>query len=153
MCSSSVDTEYSLMYWCCVWLQLYNSRFSKCFWISCMLSSVSWFLFLWTEFVFNLVYVCVFSRSAVWVVRPRVHQMRRLLWWALTNVIRHCRFALVHSSEITAALRRANRPATRSEFIFLSVIHLFVCFDTCVVFESGDFEAPHIEKRAPTART
>lgn len=106
-----------------------NSRFCKCC-FSCMLSGVMAFLcfFFILDFVFNLVYLCV-SRSAVWAVRPRVRQMRRLLWWALTTVIRLCLFASVCSSEITAAPRRANKPVARSEFIFLLALYCFLCID------------------------
>ena len=68
--------------------------------------------------------VCVwlFSRGAVWAARPRVRQMRRLPWWVSTIATRPCRFALVRSSEITAAPRRASKPAARSEFILLSAL-------------------------------
>lgn len=66
------------------------------------------------------------SRSAASAARPRVRLMRRLPWWASMTAIRPCHFASALSWAITAALLRANRPATRSEFLFPSPYYSFV---------------------------
>lgn len=97
------------------WYHLLLCIFSN----SCMSGILMFLVFDSLDTVFNLVYVCVVSLSAVWAERPRDRRMRRLLWWALTTAILLCRFALVHSSEITAAPPRANRPAARSECFIL----------------------------------
>lgn len=108
-------------------------------------------LFVSLDTVLNLMYVCVFSLNAVWAARRRVRQMRRLLWWALTTVIRHCRFASVRSSEITAVLHKANKPAARSEFKFLPALHpppLFFIY-TSDFFKFSELKVPHICNIAP----
>lgn len=107
MYSSSVDTEHNLMSCNCYII------------IWCMLSGVMVVLVFCFFRLYSILCICVFSPSAAWVARPRVRQMKRLLWWALTTAIQPCLSALVRSSEIIAVLHRANRPAARSEFIFL----------------------------------
>lgn len=97
------------------------------------------------DYVFNPLCVCVIvSRGAVWAARLRVRQMRRLPWWASTIATRPCRFALVHSSEITAAPRRASKPAARSEFILLSALCFFFFFFL--------YQYWYFLRRAPTHR-
>lgn len=147
MYCNSVDTEYPLKcwiccFWCSIWLQI-NSRFSKSC-VSCMLYGVIPFTGVcFLASVLNL--VSVFSLSAVWVVMPRVRQMRRLLWWALTTVTLPCRSASVRSLEITAVLRRENRPAARSEFPFLSALTPFFVL-RLIFFKVVDLKTPQIWK-------